>query len=189
MAKLELSYGDSKNKGVSKFFDFLSLYKLKPNPFQPGSCITHFSCLLHVSQAALMTLTPSFLLVKTEHVLHHHQDNNSWMQAVLSMKSYQRDGVFDTHFLTQTEQSLPNPHHLNSPAAGSGMLYLKCIYWVIPAEEFLFEQIKKVTSCLLEPQMYFSSLTPYRDVLLSDLETATASKTLGDACSHDQALS
>lgn len=111
------------------------------------------------------------------------------MQVVLSMRSYQRDGVFDTRFLTQTEQPLPDPHHLNSPAAGSGMLYLKFRYWVITAEKFLFEQIKKVTSCLPKPQMYFSSLMPYRDVLLSDLETVTASKTIGDACSHDQALS
>lgn len=51
----------------------LSLYNLKPNPFQQDSCITEtctrFSSLLHLSQAAFMNLTLSFSLMKTEHVL------------------------------------------------------------------------------------------------------------------------
>lgn len=37
--------------------------------------------------------------------------------------------------------------------------------------------------------MYFSTLTQYRDVLLSDLETATLDKNIWDACSHYQAIS
>lgn len=69
------------------------------------------------------------------------------------------------------------------------MLYLTFIEWVITAEAFCLSKSREVTSCLLKPQMYFSHLTPYRDVLLSDLEPATAGKTIGDACSHDQALS
>lgn len=59
------------------------------------------------------------------------------------MKSCQKDGVSDTHFLDQAEQPLPNPQHLNSSATVSGMLYLKFMYRVIAVEEFLFEQIKK----------------------------------------------
>lgn len=59
------------------------------------------------------------------------------------MKSYQKDGVFDTRFLVREGEPLPNPQHLNPSATPSGVLHCKFTYRVIAVEEGLFEQNKK----------------------------------------------
>lgn len=65
------------------------------------------------------------------------------MQAVISTRSCQRDGVFDTRFLTQTEQPLPHLHHVNSAATGSGNALSYIHRMGYHSRGVLFEQIKR----------------------------------------------
>lgn len=137
--------------------------------------------------------------MKTEHVsqgiLEHNTETTRAGCSVISVKSYHKDGVFGTRFLAfvLAGQPLPNPPHRNPFATLSGVLDLKFTHRVIAVGEVLFgekkKKSKKMTSCFPKPQLCFSTLTQYRDVLLPDLEAAALDKNTRDACSRSRAVS